>query len=242
MKHFFTLSLLFLGFLLTQAQFTVATHDGTPITDGSIHSFGVLGDPDATLSFDITNTSSNQIDMRLEYVSMTNGDGTGTWLCVFGICLPPGGINVGDIFPFGNVSNSYTRIDPGMTTDYDDHFYNTFPGDGFTVIDYVFKFYELNGNGDPVTFTYRYDPLISVEDFAQVGFKLYPNVSSDYINLEVDEKVSAQLINTQGQLIKQYQFDSGKHTIDVSSFSKQLYYLKLRNTQGQQSLAKILVK
>lgn len=245
MKHFFTLSLLFLGFLITQAQFTVATHEGDPIMDGSTHTFSALGDPDGTLSFDITNTSGIQIDMRLEFVSMTNADDTGDWVCVFGVCLPPTSTTPGDILPFGG-SNTFTRIDPGVTTDFGDHFYNTDPGDGTNAVDYVFRFFEVDGSGneigDSITFTYRYDPELSIEDIAQVGFELYPNVSSDFVNLVIDESVSAELINTQGQLIKQFNFEAGSHIIDVSSFAKQLYYLKLSNNQGQQSLAKLIVK
>lgn len=226
-------------------SFTVATDTGTPITDGSVHTFSHLGDPDGTLSFDITNTSGTQIDMRLEFVSMTNGDDTGDWICVFGVCLPPTSTTPGDVLPLAG-SNNFTRIDPGVTTDYGDHFYNTDPGDGANYpLDYVFKFFEVDGSGneinDPITFTYRYDGTAAVEDIAQVGFELYPNVSSDFVNLKINENVSAQLINTQGQLIKQYNFNAGTHSIDVSSFSKQMYYLKLSNEQGQQSLAKLIV-
>jgi len=249
MKHLFTLSLLFLGILITQAQFTVATQEGTEITDGIVFTYsdiGTIADPNGVdLTFKITNTGASEIDMRLEYVSMINGDGDGTLLCIFGSCLAPGGPNVGDIFPL-NGTNSFTLIGAGETTGYGDHFYNFDAGDGTNYpLDYVFKFFEVDGSGNeigvPITFTYRYDGTASVEDFAQVGFKLYPTVSSDFVNLEVNESVSVQLINIQGQLIKQYQFNSGKHTIDVSSFAKQLYYLKLSNSQGQQSLSKIIV-
>ncbi len=101
---------------------------------------------------------------------MTNGDDTGDWICVFGTCLPPSSTTPGDILPLGGGSNTFTQIDPGVTTDYGDHFYNTDPGDGTNYpIEYVFRFFELNGNGDPVTFTYRYDGTAAVEDIAQVN-------------------------------------------------------------------------
>lgn len=225
-------------------NFTVATEDGTAITDGSVHTFSHLGDPDGTISFNITNTSAAVIDMRLEFVSMANADDTGDWICVFGVCLPPTSTTPGDVLPLTG-SNNFTKIDPGVTTDYGDHFYNTDPGNGTYPLEYVFKFFEVDASGneigESITFTYQYDGTASVEDLAQVGFKLYPNVSSDYLNLEVNEDVSAEIINTQGQLIKQYNFESGNHTIDVSSLSKQMYYLKLSNMQGAQSLAKFIV-
>jgi len=246
MKNIYlSLGLLFAGILMIQAQFTVANHDGTPITDGSIFTYSDIGtisdSNDVDLVFDITNTGSNAIDMRCEYVSMANGDGTGTFFCVFGLCHAPGGIVPGTVYGGPETIIPVGETPPG------NHFYNMDAGDGVNYpIEYVFRLFQVDtsGNeiGDSLTFTYQYDGTAAVEDIAQVGFKLYPNVSSDYINLEVDESVSAQLINTQGQLIKEYNFESGSHTIDVSIFTKQMYYLKLRNAQGQQSLAKILVK
>ena len=243
-KLYFTISLLFFGLFVSQAQFTVATQHGNPITEGSIFSFSQLGE-DATLGFDITNTSGGTIDMRLEYVSMTNGDGTGTWLCVFGTCLAPGGISVGDVFPYAG-TNSFTTIDAGVTTNYEDHFYNTY-GEGSTFpLDYVFRFFEVDavGNeiGDSITFTYRYDGTASVEDKNEISFSLFPTLATDFVNLTVAEKVSAQLINTQGQIIKQYKFEAGTNKIDVSFLSKQLYYIVLANNTGKRSLSKIIIK
>ena len=245
-KKYFTIIILFISILVTQAQFTVATHDGDPITDSSVFTFsdiGTLADANGVdLTFDITNTSTGTIDMRLEYVSMNNGDGTGTMLCIFGTCLPPGGITPGTIY-----GGPDTTIPAGQTSTTDNHFWNTDAGDGVNYpIEYVFRLLEVdvNGNeiGDSITFTYSYDGTASLEDRTQVNFKLYPSVTNDFVNLVVNESVTARLINTQGQLIKQFQFESGNHTIDVSTFSKQLYYLLISNKQGQQSLAKIVIK
>ncbi len=248
MKNIYlTISLILLSIVTIQAQFTVATHDGDPITDGSIFTFSALGEEHAALGLVITNTSTGIIDMRLEYVSITNGDDLGDWICIFGGCLPPPNVTVGDILPLGG-TNDWTTLAPGETTfERNDHFYNTDVGDGVNYpIEYVFRFFEvdINGNeiGDSITFTYRYDGTASIEDMAQVGYKLYPSVSSDFVNLVVNESVSARMFNTQGQFVKEYDFVSGSHIIDVSSLSSQLYYLILSNKQGQQSLAKIVVK
>lgn len=245
MKNLYlTISLLFFGFFIANAQFTVATEEGDPITDGSIFTFSQLG-TDADLSFDITNTSSETIDMRLEYVSMTNGDGTGTYLCVFGSCLAPGGIDVGDVFPTAG-TNTYTTIEAGVTADYGDHFYNTY-GDGTNFpLDYVFRFFQVDAAGDEIgdsiTFTYRYDGTASLEDKMELTHLIYPTISSDFVNLQVQDHVTGQLLNTQGQLIQEYNFDSGTNVIDVSMLSKQLYYLVLTNRNAQRAISKIIVK
>ena len=60
-------------------------------------------------------------------------------------------------------SNDNTMLDPGESMGFGDHFYNTDEGDGTNYpLEYVFKFFELNGNGDPITITYRYDGTASV--------------------------------------------------------------------------------
>jgi hypothetical protein len=243
MKQFFTLTLFLLGSIFTQAQFTVATHDGSPITDGSYFTFSQLGE-DASLTFDITNTTGSTIDMRIQLVSMTNANGTGTWLCVFGSCLAPGSLDVGEVFPNAG-TNEFTTIDAGVTSDYGDHFYNTYVGDGTNYpIEYTFKFYAVDGSGNQtgssVTFTYKYDGTAAIEDLNQITYQIYPTISDDFINIILEENIDAQMINMQGQLIKNYSFTSGQNIIDVRQFSKQIYYLILTNKQGQKALSKLI--
>lgn len=243
-KFYFTIGLLFFGLVAAQAQFTVATPDGDPITDGSIFTFSQLG-VDANLGFDITNTSGGTIDMRLEYVSMTNGDGSGTYLCVFGTCLAPGGISVGDVFPSSG-TNSYTTLSPGETTNYEDHFYNTYGAGSAFPLDYTFRFFEVDavGNeiGDSITFTYRYDGTASVEDKNEVDYALYPNLTNDFVTLQVNENVVVQIISTQGQVVKNYHFKAGANAMDVSMLPKQLYFVLIANETGKKSLSKIIIK
>ena len=240
MKQFFTLSFFFIGLLLIQAQFTVATQEGTPITDGSVFTYDTYGTPPlpngSDLSFDITSSSTNTMNIRFKYVSNLNTDGSGTNLCIFGSCIEEGDINVGQIWS--------TTIAAGGMTDNGDHFYNSDAGSGTYPIDYVFKIYEVDGGeneiGDSISFTYRYDGPASVEDIAQVGFKLYPTISADFVNLSINESVIATLTNLSGQTIKKYTFSKGTHQVDISTLSQNLYYLTLTNKQGQRSLAKII--
>lgn len=249
MKHFYIIIALVFSITLTQAQFTIATHDGTPITDGSTFTYSGLGYYDSeleeyinTLDFNITNIGTEILDMRLEYVDNTNADDTGEILCVFQSCLPPGYPTPGHIFPEVPEDFPARLINPGETTPDGDHFYNTDPGDGVNYpLEYMFKFFDIDGYGSPITFTYSYDGTASVEDMDQVSYKLHPTLASDFITLEVTEPVTAKLINIKGQIIKQFDFESGSHTIEVSSLSKQLYYLTLINNRGQRSIAKILV-
>lgn len=224
------------------SHFTAQTDEGQSIEEGSIFTYNALGEVDAKLTFNVTNTGSETVEMKIELVSWSQADGTGTYLCLFGNCLPPGGLTPGGIY-----TGPDNLIAPGVTSTTDNHFYNTYEGDGVNYpIDYVFKLFEVNASGDeigvPITFTYRYDGTASLEENAQVTYQLYPNVSSDKINLNIQENVTVQILNLQGQVIKKYNFEAGNHQIDVSSFSKQLYLVRLTNAQGRTSLAKIIVK
>jgi hypothetical protein len=242
MRQIFTLSLFFLGLFITQAQFTVATDEGDPIIDGSVFTYSETGEEDGKITFNITNTGSSTIEMKLEFVSMNNTDGTGTFLCLFGNCLPPGGITPGGVY-----SGPNNTVAAGATSTTDNHFYNTNAGDGTNYpMEFVFRLFQVDGSGveigDSITFTYRYDPDAAIEDFNQVSYQLFPNLSNDYVNLVIDETVSGKLINNTGQIVKQYRFNAGINKIDVRSFSQQLYYLVLTNKNGATSLAKIVVK
>lgn len=239
MKQIFTLFFFFVGFF-SQAQFTVATQEGTAITDGAIFTYNVYGTPPlpngSDLSFNVTSSSSNAMNIRFKYVSNLNTDGSGANLCIFGSCFLEGAVQVGDIWS--------STIEAGGTIDNGDHFYNSDSGSGTYPIEYVFKFYEVDGDeneiGDSISFTYRYDGTASIEDIARVEFKLYPTVSTDFVNLKISESVVAKLINTNGQILKEYAFTKGTHQIDISVLSNQIYYLILTNNKGQRSLAKII--
>ena len=232
-----------MSFFVAQAQFTAAQNDGTPITDGSIFTYNQTGDENALLTFNITNTGSESITMKLEYVSMSNGDGTGTYLCLFGICLPPGGISPGNIY-----AGNDNVIAPGATSTTDNHFYNTYVGDGTNYpVEYVFRLFQVDENdqeiGESITFTYRYDPdYNSIEDEQMITYSLFPTISSTKIQLYISEVVEGILYDTQGRIINTYKFVEGENNIDVSNLQSQLYYLMLNNNQGQHSVTRIIVK
>lgn len=243
MKHFFTSIFLLMSMVAVQAQFTAATNEGVPITDGSVFTYNQTGDTNGLFTFNITNNAPQAIHMKLEFVSMQNTDGSGTYLCLFGVCLPPGGITVGESY-----TGPENEIAPGATSTTDNHFYNTDEGDGTNYpVEYVFRLYQEEDTGketsESITFTYRYDPNYNaVEDEQILPFKLYPNVTSSVVNIEVSSDVKGLLMDTQGRILSEYHFTEGKNTIDVSALPSQLYYLLLSDVNNQQSIAKIIVK
>ena len=58
----------------------------------------------------------------------------------------------------------------------------------------------------------------------------------------MQEKITATVLNTNGQTVQEFTVDTGTHTVDVSTLTSQLYYVVLANAQGQKSLTKIIIK
>ena len=140
-------------------NFTVEDLDGNIFIDNEIIDFTTLDYPDASLDFYVRNISDNTIAMRIEVESMTGTDGTLMELC-FGECYF--GVTAGTSYPT-SPSSPNVNIEPGQTqASSGDHFFNMDSGDGNTAVEYTFKFYlaDENGNQDGTAFrlNYRYLP------------------------------------------------------------------------------------
>ncbi|GJM33773.1 MAG: hypothetical protein DHS20C18_27740 [Saprospiraceae bacterium] len=72
--------------------------------------------------------------------------------------------------------------------------------------------------------------------------KIYPNPTSDWLQLEFAKiPASAQLLNSQGQLIRTLQVNELSHTLSVTDLPKGLYFLQL-TLDGQLLNRKVLVE
>ena len=88
--------------------------------------------------------------------------------------------------------------------------------------------------------------VIEVRDFNhEFDVKLYPNPTTNFINIEVkpsnDPDTKLVMYNELGQLVYQFVIESGNHTIDVSGskFANGLYMIKLQN--GDQIISKRVI-
>ncbi len=231
------ISALFASFVMN-AQFTVETHDGDPIVDGQIYSTGQLG-LDGSLDFYVRNESSEVIEMSIEFVDAINADGSEMELC-FGDCYT--GITVGTSYPIGY----FISIEPGETqTSNGDHFLNNDPGNGIDQLDYIFKFYQVDGDGNqigtPLTMTYRYDPLLGVNDNEKLDISVYPTITSGKLTVETVEVLEVKVYDLQGRLVKTTGLNAGQNQIDMSNVASQMYFLHFKNEQGQIQITKIII-
>jgi hypothetical protein len=241
-KILFILSILFVSGI--QAQMTVTKHDGTPITNGQVLNFNTFGNPAADLGFYVHNNSASNISVRIRCESITNTDGTGMELCFGGVCLSA--VQASRSYP-----SSAVVIPANGTNAAFDHFYKTNQGGASNVtMDYVFKFYQLDGSGNEVgnaiTFTYRYDPTLGVEDFSSfnqmknLGVTLKSNLINNSLEIEASKNVKMEIYDLNGRLVSNHSLASGNQSIDASNLNSSIYILNFTNDEGQKASTRII--
>ena len=140
---------MFLVNVFSQVEYaiTVEDLDGNTFYDNQILQFDTLEYPDASFTYKVRNNTSETIRVRVEVESFSGTDGSMMELC-FGECYF--GISEGQSYPINN-AQPFVYIGPGETQIADgDHFYNSDPGDGNIPVEYTFRFYISDENGDGV--------------------------------------------------------------------------------------------
>lgn len=242
-KIFLLLSVLFLNFAFAQSQMTVTKIDGTPITDGSLIAFGSTDITTATLGFFVRNNSNTDIDVRIKCISLT-GTGMGMQLCFGGLCY--NNVIAGNSYPAFPVT-----IAPGQTNTAFDHFYNSNADTGgATMKDYTFKFFQVDTNGvevgNSVTFTYRYNPTLSVnkvtafDQLENIGVNLKSNVLGNALLIDASKTNELTIYDLNGKLIMTETLILGANTVDVSNLSKGMYILNFKNEDGKSASLKAI--
>lgn len=231
-----------LGLWSAQAQFTVETDTGAFFTDGDVYTFGQVGPP-AKLPFFINNTSSGPIEMRVEFVSVTNADGTDMQLCITPTCYFS--ITVGESYPQEQGAMSLP-LDPGEQSGNGNYFMNLNTGNGTDVIDYEFKFYQVNTMGiqigTPLNFTYRYDPNMSIQETEKMTISVYPTVVEDVMMVDSQEELEMEIYNLLGSLVKSSELPSGKNQINMTDLAPQVYLVRFTNENSEMMTKKVIVK
>ncbi len=239
-QKFFFLSL-FLVALGMNAQFTMEDHDGNLISDGQELVFGgyLPADPSASYEFYVNNTSTTDpIRMKAEFVSAINADGSLFEIC-FGLCYT--GITIGQQFP---PNANYVEVLPGEQTLEGNHLANAESGNGTDPVEYVFRFFQIDTNGDEIgddlTITYKYDPLLGLNDVNQLNVELF-NSSSNELTIEVVEEMVMNVYNLQGKLVRSEKLNIGRQQINMSNLSAQMYILHFENNRGVSHTEKVVI-
>jgi len=231
------ISLLFACLLLTTiafAQFNVTDYDGVQILDGDIRAFNSTVEADATLYFWINNESqTDDIFVRIKLESITNGDGSSYQFCFATLCIFD--VEEGQTYP---VSGGPVTIPAGGTNAQFDKFYNENEGDGTNYpMDFVWRFFQVDENdneiGESITYTYRFDPNLSVSDFENnLGVNLQNTIAENVLNIESINPLVFEIFSLNGQLIQEGQLDSGVNKINTGSFNQGLYFIRFSDNNN----------
>ena len=101
---------------------------------------------------------------------------------------------------------------------------------------YFYTAYAINSvntaYGEVQSFTTTTEAALSIEDFELAGISISPNPTSGIVNMTIAEKANYRLLNMKGQVLKKGTSTAGKNKIDISSFAKGLYLLKIKTSKG----------
>ena len=102
---------------------------------------------------------------------------------------------------------------------------------------YYYRAYATNSvdttYGAVQSFTTTTEAALSIEDFELAGISISPNPTSGILNITSVEKANYRLLNMKGQVLKKGTLTAGKNKIDISSFAKGVYLLKINTSKGR---------
>ena len=96
-------------------------------------------------------------------------------------------------------------------------------------LDYLFEITK-GALGAALHFSGAIEQLSIPENTIQDVISIYPNPSNKFINfINVSQEEIVSIFNIRGQKIKDYHISFNKNTIDISSFSAGIYFIKMIN-------------
>ena len=223
--------------------FSLETLDGIVINDNEVLEFSEITYPDASFDFYVRNDTAEAINVKIEVVSFSGTDGSSMELC-FGECYV--GITLNQSYP----SNSFVTIAPNETqSSSGDHFFNQDPGDGSTPVEYTFRFYMVDGDGNevvsiPELFTelsvgYYYSSTLSVDDFDQINATF--SHSNGVLKIHSEKQYQLNIYDVRGSLIIEKDIEIGDNYINSSIIPNHLYLLNFIQGNGTSIFKKIIL-
>ena len=242
---------LFIGLFLTSIfsysqvvyALSLESTDGVVIDDNEVLQFSETTYPDASFGFYVRNNTSEDINVKVEVTSMSGTDGSSMELC-FGDCY--NGVALNQTYP----TNTFVTIAPGETqASSGDHFYNQDPGDGNTPVEYSFRFYMVDENGDEVvsqaeliTYThvgYYYSSTLSLDDLSEINAKL--SYSNGIFKIFSQQQYRLSIYDITGSLIVEKDIEMGDNYINSSMIENKMYILNFVEENGNSVFKKIIL-
>lgn len=242
MKKKLLLMSLILTSFVSFAQFEVKNQsDNSTLTEGQVISFSEAScgysDP-CNFKFDVTNTSTEDISMRIFVDNLTGTDGSNFQLCFNGVCLNDVSLNSG--YP-----STPATVTAGATNSSGNSLWNLNPSGTTQAMSWTFRFqaYDAAGSfpiGTPLTITYSYDSSLSIEDSELSALEVYPTSVKNELNVSSNEDLSVEIYDLLGRSVKQSNIISGGDKINISDLSAQPYIIRFTNEAGNTVTKKII--
>ena len=224
---------------------TVEDLDGNSFSDNQILQFDTLEYPDASFTYKVRNNTSETIRVRVEVESFSGTDGTMMELC-FGECYF--GVTQGQSYPINN-AQPFVYIGTGETQIADgDHFFNSDPGDGNIPVEYTFRFYISDENGDGVvsqaelqtdyTIGYYYSSTLSVTDVNDTNFQISYN--SKLLNIISPTDCKLEIFDIQGKLVNTHELNFGVNSIFNQNLEGKVFIFKFQFSDGNHHFKKFI--
>lgn len=229
------------------AQISVEGNNGVQITDGYEYVTNQLGlEGEARLKILVTNNSEDEtIRLKLKLVSMENANGNNEFIqfCFDSQCYI--GVETGSTVPS---ATGGAILAPGGRNNASDHFANAFAGDtpGQQVV-YNLAIIEVSATGQELgtllTFSYTYKPTAGLSDFAslqQMGITINNTIVKNTLEVMANQDAKLEVININGQSVKNATIVSGSQSIDLSGLSSAVYFAKFTNSENKTSQIRIV--
>jgi len=252
MKNSSILSFIFLILFsvnsFSQIEYAITLEDleGNSFSDNDILQFDTIEYPDASFTYKIRNNTSETIKVRVEVESFSGTDGSMMELC-FGECYF--GVSLGQSYPI-NQAQPYVYIAANSTQIADgDHFFNSDPGNGDVPVEYSFRFYMCDENGDELVsqaelqtdffINYYYSASLGLNNLDDLKLVYY--ILNDKLFINSESNLSLKIYDIAGKIISENLILIGDNLIDIINLSKKHIILSFESEARQIMSKKILI-
>jgi len=143
----------------------------------------------------------------------------------------------------GNIENAIIRTDHNNQTGYGkigelEFVVNPNLTSVDTMLLSISYYNAVNAAGQQVLFTVVdtsslvYPIITSLSEMSSASFTIYPNPANNKIEISTTENSEIEILNIEGEIIKSISSADNNATIDISSFARGMYFVKMKNGNG----------
>ena len=219
--------LIFTQAVFSQVEYAFVLEDSNTnvIANQTTLEFSSIEYTEASFNFFARNLTNEPINLKAEVLTISGSDGTLMEFC-FGECYFS--VDTGVTYPL----SSYVTIQPGETQiSTGDHFFNQNPGDGENPIEYSFRFFMVDENGDEVAsiteleteyyINYYYSPSLGLDNLDDLKLVYY--VLNDKLFVNSESNLSLKIYDFAGKIVSEKLILSGNNSIDIMNLLSMLY-------------------